>query len=387
MPDDIRNRIAAALCLALVLAAFGCHKGGSSSRENGASRSVELPEESQAAISPDSKSDSTTLTGLATAPTVDGRSIDHIDEGMWTTESVSQQTEKVLKAILATTLSNNFDPHHLTSGFSADVPAGDFAESFHDDQITVWRPSETAARATIKQPTEFFAWLKHAARITDDTTFKLKTFGINIEGQRASTDVWVRTHAIGESHATNVTSLWRCDWKLNEHPELSSINVQEFEVAAIASSRSLFSDRTVEVLGNTKAYGEQLVHGLNHWLDRLELYDGIIATSYHGLAIADVNNDGLDDIYLCQPGGASGGLPNRLFIQQPDGTAIDASAESGTDWLIETHGALFVDLDNDGDQDLVASTIAGLIFAMNDGQGRFEPKAHKVTAEAPPIAI
>jgi len=31
----------------------------------------------------------------------------------------------------------------------------------------------------------------------------------------------------------------------------------------------------------------------------------------------DVNGDGLDDVYLCQPGG----LPNRLYVQNSDGDA------------------------------------------------------------------
>ena len=42
-----------------------------------------------------------------------------------------------------------------------------------------------------------------------------------------------------------------------------------------------------------------------------------------GMAVGDVNGDGLDDVYVCQPGG----LPNRLFVQQSDGTAIDRSHE------------------------------------------------------------
>ena len=49
-------------------------------------------------------------------------------------------------------------------------------------------------------------------------------------------------------------------------------------------------------------------------------------------------------------------LPNRLFIQQPDGTAIERAAEIGVDWLEPSHRALLVDLDNDGDQDLLVST-------------------------------
>ena len=54
---------------------------------------------------------------------------------------------------------------------------------------------------------------------------------------------------------------------------------------------------------------------------------GIFQFGHHGLALGDVDGDGLDDVYLCQPGG----LPNRLFVQQADGTALDTSAAAGVD--------------------------------------------------------
>jgi hypothetical protein len=88
------------------------------------------------------------------------------------------------------------------------------------------------------------------------------------------------------------------------------------------------------------------------------------------LAIGDVNGDGLEDVYICQPGG----LPNRLYIQNADGGAIDRSHESGIDILESTHAALFVDFDNDADQDLVISVLEGVVFFANDGKGRFTPR-------------
>ena len=43
----------------------------------------------------------------------------------------------------------------------------------------------------------------------------------------------------------------------------------------------------------------------------------------------DVNGDGLDDLYLCQ----EEGLPNRLYIQNPDGSVSDKSVVAGVDWI------------------------------------------------------
>jgi hypothetical protein len=85
------------------------------------------------------------------------------------------------------------------------------------------------------------------------------------------------------------------------------------------------------------------------------------------LAVGDANGDGLDDVYVAE----TGGLPNRLLIQSPDGTVRDAAAEMGIDIIEPTQAALFVDLDNDGDQDLLASVSRFVVLFENDGNGKF----------------
>lgn len=67
------------------------------------------------------------------------------------------------------------------------------------------------------------------------------------------------------------------------------------------------------------------------------------------LAVADVNNDGLDDFYL---GGASG-TSGRLVIQESSGNFIEKSEPSFIkDAISEDIDAAFFDFDGDGDQDL-----------------------------------
>lgn len=84
--------------------------------------------------------------------------------------------------------------------------------------------------------------------------------------------------------------------------------------------------------------------------------------------MGDVNDDGLDDLYLCQ----EDGLPNRLYLQNPDGTLRDSSEPAGVDWLEGSRSALLVDLDNDGDQDLAVAIMVGIVLAANDGKGNFD---------------
>lgn len=72
-----------------------------------------------------------------------------------------------------------------------------------------------------------------------------------------------------------------------------------------------------------------------------------------GVSMADVNADGFLDIYVCNSGDISGdNKQNELFINNGDGTFTDKAVEFGlADRGFSTHAAFF-DYDKDGDLDL-----------------------------------
>ncbi|MEZ5323737.1 MAG: hypothetical protein R3F19_01520 [Verrucomicrobiales bacterium] len=81
-----------------------------------------------------------------------------------------------------------------------------------------------------------------------------------------------------------------------------------------------------------------MMHGTSYWAERLTRVDDMQLTGHQGIAVGDVNGDGLEDIYACD----GGALPNRLYVQEADGTLSDRSAAAGVDFLEDSRSALIV---------------------------------------------
>lgn len=111
----------------------------------------------------------------------------------------------------------------------------------------------------------------------------------------------------------------------------------------------------------------QLAVGIPEWRRNIDLASGIDTYGQNGIAVGDIDNDGFDEIYVCQPGG----LPNRLLKRGKDGFYRDRSQAAGVDLLDHTSCALFVDFRNRGLQDLVVLTGSQPLLFENQGDGTF----------------
>lgn len=97
-----------------------------------------------------------------------------------------------------------------------------------------------------------------------------------------------------------------------------------------------------------------------------------------GGAFLDCDGDGLLDIYLVQNAGPSSGVKNRLFAQRRDGTFEDVSAGSGLDVAGYGMGVAIGDINNDGLPDVLLTQYGGTRLFLNLGQRKFKD----ITAEA-----
>src|SRR6516162_155576 len=169
-------------------------------------------------------------------------------------------------------------------------------------------------------------------------------------------------------------------WELLPWNELRLQKCKLLEQTRSRAAAPVFHDIADHAFGANRSYASQLLHGTDYWRTVLDGACGIDIYGHNGVSVGDIDGDGFDDLYICQPAG----LPNRLFRNRGDGTFEDVTDASGVGVLENTACALFADLDNDGRQDLIVVRANGPLLFRNTGAGKFRLKPDAFRFANPP---
>ena len=121
-------------------------------------------------------------------------------------------------------------------------------------------------------------------------------------------------------------------------------------------------DYDVDITGlDTPTFTEQTI-------DFVPTYDAKKTIPFTASAVIDVNGDGVEEVFL------GGGIDQAdAFYQFKDGQFIDITSSTG--WTKQTpdktFGSVALDLDNDGDTDLLVARQSG-VWQYNNTDGKFE---------------
>lgn len=267
----------------------------------------------------------------------------------------------------------------LTDAFECTDLRPECREAFRDGAQIVRRATDSASSGTHRGAAGFataLAALAEPYRDGTDIRWFFKTIRVEPQADgRVSTTAYFEANGTTKSgFIVQQNATWQIDWQrgaADSPPRIAAIRVERYEeILPDERAGRFFTEITKSALGANEAWNRQLIHDDNHWSGQFES-SLAVQQANHGITVVDINNDGLDDVYVPQPPG----LPNLLFLHQPDGTAQEVGAEAGLNLLDITRSVLFLDLDNDGDQDAVIAVAHSVVIFENNGQTRFIQRA------------
>ncbi len=163
---------------------------------------------------------------------------------------------------------------------------------------------------------------------------------------------------------------WTTEWTRDESGSWTAQRWTAGNETICRAATPIFVDITSRALAGVESYRSQLLHGADYWRTILDGAVGVDVYGNNGVAAGDFDNDGFDDLYVCQPAG----LPNRLYRNRGDGTFEDVTEKAGVGVLDGTACALFADFQNRGRQDLLVVCGTGPLLFLNQGDGTFSLK-------------
>ncbi len=192
----------------------------------------------------------------------------------------------------------------------------------------------------------------------------------------------VRYELVGSGpgfHREQRVGWWNLEWE--PAPDQYRLrSCQSTEETRSRSAKPWFEDIAPQAFARASSYREQMLRGIDDWRTVLDGACGIDIYGHNGVSVGDIDGDGYDDLYVCQPAG----LPNRLYRNRGDGTFEDITESSGVGLLENTACAIFADFSNAGRQDLIVVRASGPLLFLNQGGGKFRLKPNAFQFANPP---
>lgn len=151
----------------------------------------------------------------------------------------------------------------------------------------------------------------------------------------------------------------------------------KFNYNTISNFKKPSAHPAVDITGQTAINYFHKENGFNEF-DREPLLPHMLSTEGPALAIADINNDGLEDVFI----GAAKSFHNAIYLQQPGGRFKQVQPPAlFNDSLYEDVDAAWADVNNDGNKDLIVVSGGNEYYGtdmhllprvyLNDGKGSF----------------
>ncbi len=202
-----------------------------------------------------------------------------------------------------------------------------------------------------------------------------------IDVQAAGLRTRVRYEFVAEGsgfHREQRVGWWNLEWTTPDQPRLR--RWQPTEETRSRSASRWFDDVAPQAFAAASSWSQQMLRGVDYWRTVLDGASGIDIYGHNGVSAADIDGDGFDDLYVCQPAG----LPNRLYRNRGDGTFEDITEASGVGLLDATACAIFADFTHNGRQDLIVVRATGPLLFVNEGGGKFRLRPDAFQFANPP---
>jgi tetratricopeptide (TPR) repeat protein len=246
----------------------------------------------------------------------------------------------------------------------------------------VWRVQY--AQAPALESESFLAELRSSlSDFSKLITAEFQVVSIRSESEPALYITVIRFELVGTgpaSYREQRIGHWELQWEMHPSTEIRLRQWRVLDEERARVSVPVFQDITSHAFAGNISYAAQLIPGIDHWRTVLDGASGIDIYGHNGVSVADIDGDGLDDVYICQPAG----LPNRLFRNRGDGTFEDITDSAGVGILENTACALFADIENTGRQDLIVVRASGPLLFRNQGAGKFRLQPNAFQFATPP---